>query len=123
MVRPLTPLRRVHLKRPLPAGDSFVVCQVMRRRPVSELTSPTVVEPWPDHDPTCRVTGTIARCSDGFELQQKHEATKNTKPNLFKCISKTKLRVFVPSCCSYCALEVAAFFTGALHSGGFWPSR
>jgi hypothetical protein len=79
MVLPLTPLRRISLKRPLPAGDSLVVCQVIRRRPVSEFTSPTVVEPCPCQDPTTRVTATIDWDVSGFERHPSNATTENTE--------------------------------------------
>src|SRR5215210_1100119 len=53
---------------------------MIRRRPVSELTSPTVVEPCPCHDPTVRVTATIGWVSDGVERHPNpnRKSTKNT---------------------------------------------
>jgi hypothetical protein len=69
MVRPEMALRNVSLNVPAPTGDSFVVCQWMRMRPVSLGTSPTVLVPRPCHDPTVRVTATIELGSDGGEEQ------------------------------------------------------
>src|SRR5688572_12806816 len=78
MVRPLTPLRKVSLKVPAPGVDSLDVSHVMRSRPVSEFTSPTVAVPRPCHEPTALVTATIGWVSDGWRVQL--PATKATKP-------------------------------------------
>src|SRR6187401_905433 len=93
-VRPLMALRSVSLNVPVPAGNSFEVSHVMRKRPVSDGISPTVAVPRPCHDPTGRVTETIGWGSDG-RVQPKANAntknakdTKDTRTALLKCIFK-----------------------------------
>src|SRR5829696_3179563 len=95
-VRPLMALRSVSLNVPAPAGDSFEVSHVMRKRPVSLGTSPTVAVPRPCQDPTARVTATIGCGPDGCGVQllatKITKLTKDTKAAFSKCIVKVSLR-------------------------------
>ena len=75
-------LRMISLKVPAPAGDSLVVSQWMRKRPVSLGMSPTVALSRPCQAPTSRVTATMSRGLVGAgEQDDRHRAkVRATKP-------------------------------------------